>query len=69
MKNTPPKDGCRNYFATSTATKEAYTKAWIELINEIEERKSVTSFFTKYVPITHKNNGFNSRMDSPTERR
>ena len=42
MSQMPPMDGCRSFFASGDITSETYTRVWINLINQMEKRKSVS---------------------------
>ena len=41
MRNALPLDGCRSVFKSGEPSRDAYTRAWIKLINTIEKNKNV----------------------------
>ena len=39
MNRVPPVDDCRSFFASGELTSDAYTNAWIRLINTLEKQQ------------------------------
>lgn len=67
MTKTSPLDGLRNVFRSGTPTKDAYTKAWIRLINNIEKRKNDSDLDVHATSNIKRDNIINQTMAGPAE--
>ena len=66
MGNALPLEGCRSVFKSVEPSRDAYTRAWIKLINTIEKNKNV-HFDHKFTEMTQNDDIINERMACPTE--
>ena len=67
MQNTLPLDDCRSVFKSGKLSTDAYTNAWISLINEIEKRKK-DAHIDSYVTNNIKSHDIiNNEMACPAE--
>lgn len=66
MGNGLPLDGCRSIFKSGEPSRDAYTRAWIKLINTMEKNKNV-HFDYKLTEMTQIDDILDERMACPAE--
>lgn len=66
MGNTLPLEGCQSVFKSGEPSRDAYTRAWIKLINTIEKNKNV-HIDKKFTETTQLNDISRNGMACPTD--